>query len=333
MRFCLYLTMVVLALLGAGCTRPAADAHPAASATRVEELAWGPMRVTFSFTPGDVPLNQDVLLDVTLVSPEGVTLSLPPLDDRLGGFSLSGRYDSDATTSGGTTTHALHMRLTPLVAREYRLAPLAVSYTDARVQPPLTGWFPTKPIVLSAAAPAAHGSALAGTVEPLWIRPAFRTVAAWIVGSIAVAALAVWLFRIMRRVREEVQLRRLSPRERALRELHNLLAKGLIERGLVKDFYVELTMIVRRYIERRHGVRAPEQTTEEFLAAVGRDPRFDAAVLMRLQAFLQAADRVKFAAHQPAAGDIDAATRTAEEYIAQDAEAVDSGAPAREEDA
>ena len=115
-------------------------------------------------------------------------------------------------------------------------------------------------------------------------------------------------------------LRRLSPAERAVRELDALLAKDLIRRGKVKDFYVELTMVVRRYIERQHGIRAPEQTTQEFLRAAGDDRRFPPAVLRKLAAFLEAADLVKFAAHQPDADAIDRAARTARDFILTDSQ-------------
>ena len=45
-------------------------------------------------------------------------------------------------------------------------------------------------------------------------------------------------------------------------------------RGLVKEFYLRLTGIVRQYVEDTTGIRAPEQTTEEFL----RDMRSRAVV-------------------------------------------------------
>ena len=102
------------------------------------------------------------------------------------------------------------------------------------------------------------------------------------------------------------------------RTLAELLARDLVGQNRVKEFYVELTMVVRRYIERQHAVRAPEQTTEEFLAAAGRDRRFDAETVDRLKAFLEAADLVKFAAYRPPAGTTDTATSTAREYIEED---------------
>ena len=83
----------------------------------------------------------------------------------------------------------------------------------------------------------------------------------------------------------------------------------------VKQFYVELTGIVRRYIERTTNVRAPEQTTDEFLRGTADHPSFPADERTKLQHFLEAADLVKFAGHQPATEDIDASLQRARTFV------------------
>ena len=82
----------------------------------------------------------------------------------------------------------------------------------------------------------------------------------------------------------------------------------------VKQFYVELTAIVRRYIERTKGIRAPEQTTQEFLLEISRRKDFPAEQSRRLKSFLEAADLVKFAAHQPREEDIEESFRRARAF-------------------
>jgi hypothetical protein len=93
----------------------------------------------------------------------------------------------------------------------------------------------------------------------------------------------------------------------------------IIERRLaetdIKVFYVELTGVVRRYIERSTGVHAPEQTTEEFLREIVQNAVFSSAEQQRLRDFLKSADLVKFAAFQPVASDIEASFNRAKEFI------------------
>ena len=47
--------------------------------------------------------------------------------------------------------------------------------------------------------------------------------------------------------------------------LEKLKGEKLWQAGKVKDYYTELTDIVRIYIEERYGVQAIEMTTEEIL--------------------------------------------------------------------
>ena len=74
--------------------------------------------------------------------------------------------------------------------------------------------------------------------------------------------------------------------------------------------------IVRRFIENASGVRAPEQTTEEFLREIsGTAELFDDLAQQRLKRFLESADLVKFAAFQPAENDVADAYRRAERFV------------------
>ena len=102
----------------------------------------------------------------------------------------------------------------------------------------------------------------------------------------------------------------MSPIERAWVELDRLLKKGLPGRGRYKDFYVELTMVVRRYIQRKYGIRAPHLTTEEFLR--------EAKPSDELRAFLESADMVKFAGVEATPEMADSATASARDYLEGD---------------
>jgi len=315
---------IVLALglaIGPGC-REKPSGTEAADKVLTREAGDGTVNVSMSVTPSLVAYSRDNLLTITTVAPAGIEVSLPPLDDRLKGFVLNGAYADEPVLHAGTVTRAHHARLTPVIAQRQRIAPIPVTYTDSRVAPASSGWFPTPPIdmQLRPAASDETPSDIDDGLAPVWIFPPLSTVALtglWVLLAVGLLAGAVVLASKLRR---KARLARLSPRERALRELEELLARKLIAAGRVKDFYLELTMVVRRYIERTHAVRAPEQTTEEFLEAVAGDPRFAPEVLRRLKDFLQAADLVKFAAHRPDNVSVENAVATARVYIQTDAD-------------
>ena len=90
-----------------------------------------------------------------------------------------------------------------------------------------------------------------------------------------------------------------SPHEKALNALNDLKESDLVNRGLMKTFYFRLSAIMRYYIEERFGLRAPERTTEEFLAEISNSDVFNTVQRNYLKSFLKASDIVKFAKHEP----------------------------------
>jgi len=316
----------MLAILPAGCGGPEA-VEDANTGPLVLDMSHGPVSLVLRAEPRVVNLSSDVILSVEITAPTEIEVASPNMEDRLKGFILNGVYTEQISERGGNRTTIHSARLTPVLSSEYRLAPMAIEYEDRSVSPPLKGWFPTRPMQFGAA-PRSSGASrrdIQSDVDPVWIPPTFRSVALSAVGLLLLGALLVLAIRLAMKMRQQVQLARMSPRERALKELSRLLAKDLVSRDRVKDFYVELTFIVRRYIERAHAVRAPEQTTEEFLAAVTEDPRFGAGVVSILREFLEAADLVKFAAHRPPSQAVDAAVGTARDYIETDAAEPEEG--------
>jgi hypothetical protein len=85
----------------------------------------------------------------------------------------------------------------------------------------------------------------------------------------------------------------------ALAALEHLQRQELIGQERIEEFYVRVSTILRRYIELRFGLRAPEQTTEEFLISALATGGLIADHRDPLEAFLQHCDLVKFARHCP----------------------------------
>lgn len=86
----------------------------------------------------------------------------------------------------------------------------------------------------------------------------------------------------------------------AYEALSALEKKDYIRKGQTKAYYIELSDIVRRYLENRFNIRAPEMTTEEFLIKVKEDSNLSLEHKSLLRDFLTNCDLVKFAKYQPA---------------------------------
>jgi uncharacterized protein (TIGR03382 family) len=168
--------------------------------------------------------------------------------------------------------------------------------------------------------PPSEGSAprfeeLAGPLPGIAIPPE-RSYAAWIgVGAGGAAALGLLLFWWRRRRRRALAVPPPDPREEARAALQALRGSGLVEGELFGELYYRLTMIVRTYLERATGLRAPERTTEEFLREIEEHPAYPAAAKQELRAFLSAADPVKYAAQRPDAQSIEHSLVAAQHLI------------------
>jgi hypothetical protein len=80
--------------------------------------------------------------------------------------------------------------------------------------------------------------------------------------------------------------------------LRVLEEKKLWQQGLVKEYYSEVTEIIRRFFERRWNIIALEMTTDEILVQIKHVPEA-LMVWKEMGTFFLNADLVKFAKYQP----------------------------------
>jgi len=259
---------------------------------------------------------KSVFVTLTVTSPRDVTVTMPDLRERVRGFSQTEDFEeTPRTQNDGSTVRVVNWKLVPEpCAEEYKIAPFVVAasprlLSSAADEGSLSFW--AGPIKFANPPPR---EAVTGKMEcdpqkdlpPLsWKLVGYGALA--LLGIVVVIAAAVFGVRYLaRRVKEH----RMSPIERAWVELDRLLKKGLPGRGRYKDFYVELTMVVRRYIQRKYGIQAPHLTTEEFLR--------EAKPSDELRKFLEAADLVKFAGVEATPDMADTATESARRYLKGD---------------
>lgn len=86
----------------------------------------------------------------------------------------------------------------------------------------------------------------------------------------------------------------------ALRELDRIRNEKLWQQDKTKQYYSEVTDVIRNYIENRFEIRAMEQTTEEILYSFRlRKDLLNEKTLSNLSQILTLADFVKFAKYKP----------------------------------
>jgi hypothetical protein len=334
MKLAAALAFAALAIAGCGRAAPEAPGSAAAPAWAYDrEATGGPVSLRLRLDRVEATLADTITIEQELRVEDGFEADFPEyLPEDFEGFSVveidthSGAARADG--AGQPARGGAEAASPPVAARRKRLvlepersgdlaiAPLAVYFRragEARESSFLSEEVPVhvkglddvgalalkEPIGIFAAPPRAGG----GRVLP-W------ALAGGGAAALAAAGAVLWLRR-PRKAPPPV-----PPHEVAYESLRRLVALGLIEKGEVEVFFVHLSAILRQYIENRFQVRAPERTTEEFLAEAAKNPALEHH-RVRLGEFLQLSDQVKFARFRPEAATIQGAFDTLKSFLAE----------------
>jgi hypothetical protein len=270
----------------------AAHAAPAP----VSPASAGPVTVTAVASKHEVTVGEAFTIDVKVRGPAGATYTfageasaeqlelrtLPPSPDAAAPELGAHRYEATAFTLG-----------------ELRVPPIPVRYTLADGTVGEAASLPLTIKVGSLLPKDPAQQALADIRGPA--RVSIGSAFWWTLGlGLAVlAALLLVLLRRRRRARAPLLAPRpeQSPDVEALHALDALHGEALPARGELRPFYIRLSVIAKRYLERRLGAPVLEMTSAETLAFLRGHPYGD-DLLPVVRDLAEAADRVKFARGQ-----------------------------------
>jgi hypothetical protein len=147
--------------------------------------------------------------------------------------------------------------------------------------------------------------------------------ALWILlGLMVIGGLVYWFFLRKKPLTEEEKVALLPPYDRALMELKKLENSRYLIQDEYKQYYSELTDIVRSYLEEDVHLTAMESTTSELIIKLEmlRDAgeiKLEDETIRQFQKILQTADLVKFAKNKPASSIAEQDRKLVEEIVTQ----------------
>jgi hypothetical protein len=275
-------------------------AAPAAEAI-VKTVEEGPVKATVEVRPAKPRLGDRLELTLVVEARPGVELEMPPFGEALGRFAIAEFVPrSERRADGGAVERQRYLLEAPMSGRQ-RLPSLRIAWRAlgdagaAEVHELLTEELSVE--VASLLPDDKRGASLRPLRGVLPERGTRRNqVLLGLAGILLIGAGAFVGAKALRR-RTAEKLRR-SAFEVAMDRLAALEASGLPDGERADPWYVELSGIVRSYLEDRFAIRAPELTTEEFLREAGRSLEVSGQREL-LGRFLERCDRVKFAAYRP----------------------------------
>lgn len=234
----------------------------------------------------------------------GVAFQLPLIADTLSAtLEVLAPLSADTVEEGGRTVVQHHYLLTSFEAGMQMLPGQEVIYTLGEEMDTAR----SMPLMIQVFAPEVDTSKQIMPIKPPINTPVtFMEALPWIgsgTGGLLLIGLVVLLIIRYLRKRgnktEEPSVPLEPAHVIAFRQLDKLKEDKIWERGLVKEFYTELTEVTRQYIERQYAIPAMESTTDEILLAFKRSNPEDSLLDEMLKELLELADLVKFAKEDP----------------------------------
>lgn len=150
-------------------------------------------------------------------------------------------------------------------------------------------------------------------LPPYDFRPLLATVSA--LALLMLLAWSVIQYRNRRQAGDTIQTVTIDFLKESLRRLDELEQQDYISKREYERLHVELSAIMRYFIENRFGLKALELTTEEFIRAIQYSPHFGSEQQAILRQFMELADLVKFATYDPGSNASQEALKTVRYFI------------------
>jgi hypothetical protein len=282
----------------------------------------GPVKARVRLEPAAPVIGDTVTLTIEVTTEDGIELMMPEFGQSMDRFSVREFVPKEAV-DGGKTVSTQRYVLEPPLSGPQAIPPLLIEFVDRRPgQRPAPDGEETYellteriPFEVGSVVPEGASKELRAAREHLAPLREPGSVWPWLVGLAVLAAIAAPLaYRSWKAARAEGRRRSAYDVARARLDTLSQKQRPASEED-IDSFFVELSALIRRYLEDRFELRAPELTTEEFLQVASASPDLDESHQGFLRSFLRRADEVKFARFIPPPEDIEAALATAARFL------------------
>ncbi|MAI77480.1 MAG: hypothetical protein CL917_00905 [Deltaproteobacteria bacterium] len=279
----------------------------------------GPVQVHVEVLP-DAPLIGDpIRLRVEVKAEPEVEVLMPEFGEALDRFRIVDFVPRESIDDSGNTVYEQRYTLQAPASGSHTIPAILIEFVDRRPGRNLAPQNQDAYEILTEGLPFEVASVMPESAEAE-LAPALGRLekpsamasnpSIWIIVLLALIGVASFLaFRSFRRSST------MSAWEIAHQELEGLLSSPRPQAHAMGPFFVDLSDIVRRYLEGRFSLRSPELTTERFLELVVGSPDLGRKHQSLLRNFLNQCDLVKFAGHIPTEESIEEAIEAARRFL------------------
>lgn len=235
-------------------------------------------------------------------SPE-VQVEMPELGSNLGAFEIRDYQVYEPKTENGQVIERVDYTISTFDVGDFEIPPLTFSYTipgdSTRHQ------IKTRKIeiVVESLKPSEAGD-IRDIKKPLGLPRDYRQWILWgsiIFAFVILVSISIYIWR-RKKAGKGLLPEKVEPpkpaHEIALNELAALRNADLLKEGRVKEYYIRISEIIRRYVEGRYFIVALELTTYELVENL-KQANVESENIALIQEFLELCDLVKFAKYAP----------------------------------
>lgn len=240
------------------------------------------------------------VVTITITAPGARVIKLGEMPEEAGDYAILDPVTSEEIDLSGARRLVLRFVLVPFIVGDITAPSLDYEIIGADGQS-TGGATPPLPLLVRSVSPDPEGPRAAQILKDV-ISPPEEDNSLIIAGAgfaLVLAALALWWISHNRRPGSVEALLRLSPADRAIRDLDRIDVKGRLGKGEFKGLATDVSEILRRFLGLRYHIFALEMTSTELLGrfiALNKDDHTNGE---RLGAVFSFCDLVKFARHQP----------------------------------
>jgi len=284
----------------------------------------GPVEVTVRLQPAAPRIGDPLIFEIEVLADPDVELLMPEFGEALDRFGVADFAPSERVDEEGRTVALQRYTLQTTRSGVQSLPPILIEFVDRRPgrDPAPEGEdayeLLTERLEFEVASELKEGAALRlmgpqpelgprkAPAPPLW---PYALAILFVAGLASPFLYRAWQAQLARR------------RQRSAYEISRARLDGLLygprptELAQMDTFFVELSGIVRQYLEDRFQLHSPELTTDEFLEVMSGSPDLSREHQQLLLPFLRRADLVKFAHYLPDASDVEDSIEMARRFL------------------
>lgn len=276
-----------------------------------------PIVVAASVERREINIGDKIKYTITVKYQPGLKIKFPEFGENLAGFAIKDFGRSPEKKEGNRLVQEQWYLLDTYVTGSYTIPAPIIKYTTTDgIEEEIEG--PALTIEVKSLISEEGQEDDIRDIKPPLNLPVNYTKFIWL-GTVALTVvILLWgvVAYFVRRQKGEIEIPHFRPaHEIAFEQLKVIRELGLPQQGKIEEYYVRLSDVVRRYLENRFNLRAPEMTTEEFLQVASGCNELKDAHRKLLNKFLKHCDLVKFARYGPNEEEIKAAFDSAWQLV------------------